>query len=142
VIEKEKFVPLAIVAQTTPDGPQLDNAEMFAADRLSLNFRFNSGSNQLDNKALADLDRLTSYLSDNSIKPNKLVLVGFADNVGDPVSNVILSKERANAVASALKIRGITPGRIMGFGSDNPVASNSTPEGRERNRRVEVWVSR
>lgn len=141
VIEKQKFVPLAIVAQPSPI-TSLGNAEMFAAERLSVNFRFNSGSNQLDNKALIDLDRVTSYLSDNSINPNKLLLVGFADNVGDPASNLILSKERANAVASALKTRGITPGRILGFGAENPVASNNTPDGRERNRRVEVWVSR
>ena len=145
IVEKEKFVPLEIVAQRSelPAGSSNGYQAVTAgAERLSVNFRFNTGSNQLDNRALADLDRVTEFLIRTSTNPSKLVLIGFADNVGDPASNVVLSKERANAVAAALKIRGITPGRITGFGAENPVASNATPEGRERNRRVEVWVTR
>jgi len=145
VVEKEGFVPLEIVAQRSdlPTGTSSAYQSAIAgAERLSVNFRFNTGSNKLDNKALADLDRVTEFLIRTSINPSKLVLIGFADNVGDLVSNVVLSKERANAVAAALKTRGITPGRIFGFGEENPVASNATPEGREWNRRVEVWVTR
>lgn len=145
VVEKEKFVPLEIVTQrsTLPAGSSSAYQSVIAgAERLSVNFRFNTGSNQLDNRALADLDRVTEFLIRTSTNPSKLVLIGFADNVGDPSSNVVLSKGRANAVAAALKTRGITPGRITGFGAENPVTSNATPEGRERNRRVEVWVTR
>lgn len=145
VVEKQNFVPLEIVTQRTvsalPGSSAYRNVTA-GAERLSLNFRFNTGSNQLDNRALADLDRVTEFLIRTSTSPLKLVLIGFADNVGDPASNVILSKERANAVAVALKTRGITPGRITGFGAENPIASNVTPQGRERNRRVEVWVIR
>ena len=139
------FVPLEIVTQRSDLSAGNSSAYRSAiagAERLSVNFRFNTGSNQLDNRALADLDRVTEFLIRTSTNPSKLVLIGFADNVGDPASNVVLSKERAKAVASALKTRGITPGRITGFGAENPVASNATPEGRERNRRVEVWVTR
>lgn len=145
IVETEKFVPLEIVAQRSelPAGSSNAYQAVIAeAERLSVNFRFNTGSNQLDNRALADLDRVTEFLIRTSTDPSKLVLIGFADNVGDPASNVVLSKMRASAVAAALKIRGITPGRITGFGAENPVASNATPEGRERNRRVEVWVTR
>jgi len=145
VVEKENFVPLEIVTQRSelPAGSSSAYQAVIAgAERMSVNFRFNTGSNQLDNRALADLDRVTEFLIRTSTNPSKLVFIGFADNVGDPASNIVLSKERANAVAAALKTRGITPGRITGFGSENPVASNATPEGRERNRRVEVWVSR
>jgi phosphate transport system substrate-binding protein len=145
IVEKEKFVPLEIVTQRSdlPAGSSSAYQAVIAgAERLSVNFRFNTGSNQLDNRALADLDRVTEFLIRTSTNPSKLVLIGFADNVGDPDSNVVLSKERANAVASALKTRGIKPGRITGFGAENPVASNVTPEGREWNRRVEVWVTR
>jgi len=145
IVEKEKFVPLEIITQRS--APQKGSSSAYqsviaGAERLSVNFRFNTGSNQLDNRALADLDRVTEYLISTSTKPSRLVFIGFADNVGDPSSNEILSKERANAVAAALKTRGITPGRITGFGAENPVATNATPEGRERNRRVEVWVTR
>jgi phosphate transport system substrate-binding protein len=107
-----------------------------------VNFRFNSGSNRLDSRALADLDRVTEYLIRTSTKPDKLILIGFADNAGDPALNVILSKERAQSVASSLKTRGIIPGQITGFGAENPIASNDTPQGQQKNRRVEVWVTR
>lgn len=145
VVEKEKFVPLEIVTQRSglaSGSSTAYQAVISGAERLSLNFRFNTGSTQLDNRALADLDRVTEFLIRTSTSPSKLVLIGFADNVGDPASNVALSKDRANSVASALKTRGIAPGRITGFGAENPVATNDTPEGRERNRRVEVWVIR
>lgn len=145
IVEKERFVPLDIVTQRSdlPSGSSSAyQAAIASGERLSVNFRFNTGSNQIDNRALSDLDRVTEFLISTSTNPNRLVLIGFADNVGDPASNVVLSKERANAVAAALKTRGITPGRITGFGAENPVASNTTPEGRERNRRVEVWVTR
>jgi phosphate transport system substrate-binding protein len=36
--------------------------------------------------------------------------------------------------------QGITPVFVTGFGQDLPVADNSTPEGREKNRRVEIWL--
>ncbi|NBT48546.1 MAG: hypothetical protein EBT07_12155 [Actinobacteria bacterium] len=56
--------------------------------------------------------------------------------------DIALSRLRARTVANALKSRGIVPGVITGFGADNPVASNATLEGQQKNRRVEVWVSR
>jgi phosphate transport system substrate-binding protein len=145
IVERERFVPLEIVTQrsTLPaGGTNAYQSVVSGAERLSVNFRFNTGSNQLDNRALADLDRVTEFLIRTKTNPSRLALIGFADNIGDPSSNVVLSKERANTVAAALKTRGITPGRITGFGAENPVASNATTEGRERNRRVEVWVTR
>jgi len=145
VVEAENFVPLDIVSARSALPANSSNgyqAVTAGAERLSVNFRFNSGSNDLDNRALADLDRVTEYLIRTSTKPSKLVLIGFADNTGNPASNVVLSKERSNAVATALKSRGITPGLTTGFGAENPVASNSTPDGQQKNRRVEVWITR
>jgi len=51
-----------------------------------------------------------------------------------------LSKKRAQTVATQLSARGITPSLIAGFGKELPIASNETPEGKEKNRRVEVWL--
>ena len=145
VVDRERFIPLEIVrslAALPASSSSAYRAATAGAERLSVNFRFNSGSNQLDNRALADLDRVTEYLITTSTKPAKLVLIGFADNVGDPILNVALSKERAQSVAKSLKTRGIIPGRITGFGAENPIASNQTPQGQQKNRRVEVWVTR
>lgn len=145
IVEANKFVPMDIVKQRTviPKSTSSEYRKLTGnAERLSVNFRFKSGSDQLDNRALADLDRVTEFLIKNSIPPSRLVMIGFADSTGNPMANVNLSKQRAQAVASALKSRGIAPGVITGFGADNPVASNAKPEGQEKNRRVEVWVSR
>jgi len=145
VVDRERFIPLEIVRSMTPLPASSSSAYRTAtagAERLSVNFRFNSGSNQLDNRALADLDRVTEYLITTSTKPGKLVLIGFADNVGDPTSNIALSKQRAQSVAKSLKTRGIVPGIITGFGAENPIASNQTLQGQQKNRRVEVWVTR
>jgi phosphate transport system substrate-binding protein len=45
-------------------------------------------------------------------------------------------------VRSALESEGIRPAVVEGFGEELPVADNATPEGREKNRRVEIWLRR
>jgi phosphate transport system substrate-binding protein len=145
IIESNNFVPLSIVKQKpTSFASNLTgyNKIVQYADRLSVNFRFRSGSDQLDNKALMDLDRITKYLISTSTPASKLLLIGFADSTGDKDANIALSRLRARTVANALQTRGIIPGSITGFGADNPVASNATIEGQQKNRRVEVWVNR
>ena len=65
---------------------------------------------------------------------------GYTDSTGSDTINNPLSVKRANAVADFLKVQGIASNRIVanGFGSRNPIASNSTAAGREQNRRVEI----
>jgi outer membrane protein OmpA-like peptidoglycan-associated protein len=53
---------------------------------------------------------------------------------------VELSRARASAVSRYLAERGLTSVTSVGFGDALPVATNDTPEGREQNRRVEVWL--
>ncbi len=65
---------------------------------------------------------------------------GYTDSTGNDTINNPLSIKRANAVADFLKVQGIASNRIVanGFGSRNPIASNSTATGRQQNRRVEI----
>ncbi|WP_244136985.1 OmpA family protein [Burkholderia pyrrocinia] len=76
--------------------------------------------------------------------PDKLILVaGYTDNVGNPDSNLKLSTVRAQAVRDWLiEASGIsgTQFAIQGYGDTRPIASNDTPEGRTRNRRVEITL--
>ena len=67
---------------------------------------------------------------------------GYTDNSGDAAANRRLSEERAIAVMNALKGDGITADRVEaeGYGDQHPIADNSTPEGRARNRRVAIRV--
>ena len=108
--------------------------------RVSLDFRFRTGQSDLDNKALVDLERMAGFFSDFSYRADDLLLLGFADNTGVRASNQQLSLDRARRVNEQFERRGMKPTVVEGFGSDLPVATNDTDEGREKNRRVEVWL--
>jgi phosphate transport system substrate-binding protein len=143
VVAEVGFVPLTIKQETfaAPSGAPKDYEKLVQnALRLSVNFRFRTGSAQLDNRGLADLGRVTEFLASSSVQPARLMLFGFADSRGSAAMNLKLSEERARTVATALGQRGVQPGVMRGFGVALPVADNSTPEGQEKNRRVEVWV--
>ena len=76
-------------------------------------------------------------------KPNwRLKISGHTDNVGSAASNMKLSQNRAEAVKTYLISKGIDRSRFKAewFGSKNPIASNKTEEGRQRNRRVEMLL--
>lgn len=113
------------------------------AKRLSVNLRFRAASMQLDNKGQQDLTRIVRQLETRLTgKRQQVMLFGFADSQGgDSCRNQRLSQERANAVAAELATYGIKGQVVHGFGAAAPVASNETDAGRERNRRVEVWIS-
>ncbi|ELY4517873.1 OmpA family lipoprotein [Cronobacter muytjensii] len=70
-------------------------------------------------------------------------VVGYTDSTGGQALNMKLSQQRAESVASALITQGVTANRIRtsGMGPANPVASNSTEEGKAQNRRVEITLS-
>lgn len=110
------------------------------AQVLETNFRFKTGSYDLDNRAFRDLRRVLEWLEKNPGK--QIVLVGFADAQGAYAANVALSNKRAATVADALKTLGV-PGTgiaLQGFGPELAVADNGTDEGREKNRRVEIFA--
>jgi outer membrane protein OmpA-like peptidoglycan-associated protein len=123
-----------------PDAPPQYAEDVKGAGKLNIIFHFRSGSTQMDDRALADLSRLVSLLQNPTYKAKSLLLVGFSDNFGGIRKNTNISKRRASAVAGQLQKQGITPSLITGYGKALPIASNDTPEGREQNRRVEVWL--
>lgn len=69
---------------------------------------------------------------------------GYTDNVGNDESNLILSKNRANAVKNYLLSKGLSEERIIvkGFGEEFPIADNSTSQGQYLNRRVEIILGK
>ena len=75
--------------------------------------------------------------------PNTIVeVVGHTDNTGGADYNQDLSSRRANAVANELFAAGLSPSRVTAFGrgENQPIASNLTSEGRQQNRRVEIFI--
>ncbi len=82
----------------------------------------------------------------NSIQrygPTSIVEInGYTDSTGAETYNQYLSEDRASTVRDALTARGIDPNIlfVQGFGESNPLATNTTNEGRQQNRRVEITV--
>jgi len=104
------------------------------------NINFQTGSSNI---AGSDKDLETIYNLLVQSEESKLKIVGFTDNVGNSESNVALSKGRANSVVQYLTNRGIDSERFQlvdGKGDANPVADNSTAQGKAKNRRVEITL--
>lgn len=72
----------------------------------------------------------------------KLLIEGHTADTGYPAGEMKVSKDRAFAIAQELSKRGIDAGRFIckGAGASSPIADNSTPEGKARNRRVEITI--
>jgi outer membrane protein OmpA-like peptidoglycan-associated protein len=75
---------------------------------------------------------------------SEVQLIGHTDNDGTPEQNLRLSQARVDRMAQLLIHGGILPRRIsaIGHGMSDPIADNGTPEGKARNRRVELVVTR
>ena len=100
---------------------------------------FNFASDRLRPESTPVLAEIAAALTSNSSW--KLSIGGHTDGIGNDAANLELSKRRAEAVKDALVSRyGIDGGRLstVGYGESAPQASNDTPEGRARNRRVEL----
>jgi len=102
---------------------------------------FEFDSDDLTESADRDLDNIVEVLGD--FRGHKVRVIGHTDSTGSEDYNLSLSLRRARRTAEELKNRDTTlRGRItyIGMGESKPVASNSTEEGRKRNRRVEILI--
>ncbi len=143
VVAQTGFVSQEIISGHTDVGVGHAEYNSLVKDavRLSLNFRFHKGSARLDNKARHDIQRLADYLAREENHKRELILVGFSDNnEAIPLQSLGLSIQRADGVADVLLGKGVVPHNVRGYGPALTVASNETARGREKNRRVEVWL--
>ncbi len=104
------------------------------------NIFFETNKYDLLPESKVELNKLLKFLNDN--KSIKIQLNGHTDNVGDDVSNQVLSENRAKAVVSYLIANGIDGSRLKykGFGETSPIDTNETDEGRAKNRRTEFMI--
>lgn len=74
---------------------------------------------------------------------HQLTVEVHTDSTGSSAYNARMSQERANAVVEALVAAGLPPAAVLGHGrgEDHPIAPNTTAEGREANRRVEIRIT-
>jgi outer membrane protein OmpA-like peptidoglycan-associated protein len=133
----ETIAPVRPIAPRTGTlGSALETGGALALEDLV----FPSGSSELAPGDYATLADLAAFLEANPQR--RIALVGHTDASGSLAPNIALSKKRAASVREALIAMGAEPGRITaeGVGYLAPRDTNETPEGRTRNRRVEVML--
>jgi outer membrane protein OmpA-like peptidoglycan-associated protein len=98
---------------------------------------FQTGEAVLNVEAQEELNQLVELLQKNSAL--SISVSGHTDNTGNSADNIKLSQLRAETVIKYLADKGIAADRLRakGYGSSKPIATNTTVEGREINRRVE-----
>ncbi|KFE68186.1 OmpA family protein [Hyalangium minutum] len=108
---------------------------------LSGSVLFASGESELLPSARSRLSEVADALKQSD---NAITIEGHTDSLGPEAYNEELSLRRAEQVRGFLLSRGVPPERVSvrGLGEYRPVASNSTPEGRANNRRVEIVLQR
>ncbi len=126
-------------ATPSPTCPREYNSLNAGACRITSTFRLNPYA-QPDPRGLRDLARVTELLQTPDLASKSIYLVGFADGDGGASGALLRSKTYADAIAEQLRARGAQVAAVKGFGGQVPIADDATSVGRERNRRVEVWV--
>ena len=101
------------------------------------NILFETGKATLKPESMEEIQKVADYMKKDASA--RFEVQGHTDNQGSDAINDPLSQQRAEAVVKALESMGVDPFnlRAVGKGSHEPVASNSTDEGRAQNRRVE-----
>ncbi|MCX6250690.1 MAG: OmpA family protein [Bacteroidetes bacterium] len=100
---------------------------------------FETGKSEIKPESANAIKTIADYIKANTGK--KFYIVGHTDNTGNFPDNMSLSENRAKAVMSQLTaMYAVNPGQLVAHGvaSLSPVASNSTEEGKAKNRRVEI----
>ncbi len=120
--------------------PVLAKEEEEVLNTAFSNLEFETGKDIIKKESYPSLDELAKLLVKKSTWTLKLA--GHTDNQGAASKNLKLSKDRANSVKKYLVEKGVDESRISTewFGHKKPIASNKTPEGRQKNRRVEMSV--
>ena len=104
---------------------------------------FANNSSNIEKSSYKQLDQISTILKE-CYTTNLIFIDGYSDNRGEAKYNQYLSQLRANKVKAYLVSKGIDKESIKAFGhgAKNPLASNATKEGREKNRRIEITIKR
>jgi outer membrane protein OmpA-like peptidoglycan-associated protein len=115
----------------------VDKTTWFDFDRLT----FDTGKATLQDSSAEQLQNIALILK--AYPRVKVKVGGYTDNTGDKEANLRLSQDRATNVMRELVRRGVDSSRLEaeGYGDEHPVADNSTPEGRQMNRRISLRVT-
>ena len=114
----------------------VDNIGCPKASKLKITFKPKEFS--LSDDTLVEVENFANFLLDNA--EYQAIIYGYTDNSSEVANKKELSQKRANALMNALINFGVklTNLTAIGMGDQNPIADNDTPEGRAKNRRIEV----
>lgn len=128
---------------TVNNGLRVSASEQNILDSTLANriIEFDSGKATLAASGRLILDQMAGAML--KLQGRKVEVIGHTDNQGLKASNQNLSQARAEAVLTYLADKGVNPDMLSasGQGSDRPIASNDTAEGRARNRRIEFRIA-
>lgn len=131
------------IIKTQEEKPKNDIVVEDSGDGIKIsvrNLQFIADSSELLANEKSRLDEIAKLLK---LAPDSTFLVeGYSASTGNPTGEKRLSKERAKKIVDELVKRGISEKQFIyyGRGSENPIADNSTPEGKAQNRRVEISI--
>jgi len=124
-----------------PPPPPIKAAEQKIIERAFKSLEFATGKDIIMAKSLPSLNELAKLMVQHKADWT-LKLSGHTDNQGNADKNMELSEKRANAVKRYLVKKGAAADGIITewFGQTQPIDSNDTPAGRQKNRRVEMKI--
>lgn len=119
---------------------KLDRAAVSGLNAIYQVF-FDADSSTLKSGSIANLEIIADSLR-TSPKAAKIKVVGHSDDAGTPEYNEKIAESRARSVASYLMARGLAGDQIFvqSYGSQRPIASNTTESGQQLNRRVDIYI--
>jgi len=131
--------PLKVPAPVVQEKIIVTEADRKVVADAIRNLEFDLGKATLRSKSFATLNRVAALLIQKNFS---LKLAGHTDNTGSAALNMRLSKDRAESVKSYLVSQGANASRIeaTGYGLEQPIATNKTAAGRQKNRRVEFTL--
>lgn len=141
VLDKDDECPRVFGVRENKGCPQLEKKEIETVRYAFENLEFETGKDIIRKSSFPSLNALADLLVKKATYG--LLIEGHTDNVGTDENNLILSQKRATAVKNYLIKKGVDAAKLeaFGYGEGKPVATNDTPEGRQRNRRVEMKIT-
>lgn len=145
VLDKDDACPTTpglVELKGCPPPPPMKEAEKKILEKAFSSLEFATAKDIIKPKSFPSLNDLAKLVAQHKTDW-KLTLSGHTDNQGDADKNMQLSEKRSKAVKAYLVKKGVPEDIIIAewYGQTVPIADNNTPEGRQKNRRVEMKVT-
>lgn len=140
LLDKDDDCPMTPGPKENKGCPVIEEEVVEVIQTAFNNLEFETAKDIILDPSKPALDKLAEVLKNKPLW--KLEISGHTDNVGDDNGNLVLSKKRAEALKNYMISKGINADRLVTlyFGETKPIADNNTPEGRKKNRRVEMKI--